>query len=153
MSCKVFHRPLLSSHSGFRVTHIVHRSNKWSEVDPSVVVVSSVAELLESNVDLVVIATPVSTHFTYTKLCLEAGLVFFRIPIHLICCFPVSKHVVVEKPFTNTVAEAQELTSLAADMGLKLSVFHNRRYDSDFLTLCDVLNQVIWLVCLFVCFC
>jgi predicted dehydrogenase len=71
-----------------------------------------------------VINTPSVTHFEYTKMALLAG-----------------KHVVVEKPFTATVEEAKELIALAKSQNLKLSVYHNRRYDSDFKTVKKVLDE------------
>jgi scyllo-inositol 2-dehydrogenase (NADP+) len=69
------------------------------------------------DIDLVVIATPNDTHFPLARSALLAG-----------------KHVVVDKPFTVTVAEADDLIALAATSGRVLSVFHNRRWDGDFLT-------------------
>jgi scyllo-inositol 2-dehydrogenase (NADP+) len=69
------------------------------------------------DIDLVVIATPNVTHFPFASAALLAG-----------------KHVVVDKPFTVTVAEADDLIALAAACGRVLSVFHNRRWDGDFLT-------------------
>ncbi|MCS2441406.1 Gfo/Idh/MocA family oxidoreductase [Bacteroides uniformis] len=74
--------------------------------------------------DLVVINTPDSTHYEYARRALEAG-----------------KHVVVEKPFTTTVAEAEELVALAASRGLTLSVYQNRRWDCDFLTVKQILSK------------
>jgi predicted dehydrogenase len=65
-----------------------------------------------------VIPTPNDTHFPLAKAALEAG-----------------KHVVVDKPFTVTLSQARELDTLARSLGRVLSVFHNRRWDSDFLTL------------------
>jgi predicted dehydrogenase len=87
-------------------------------VDRPEVVVGTVEEVLaRSGVDVVVIATPNDTHVNLARRALEAG-----------------KHVVVDKPFTLTLAEARELTLLAAWTGRQLSVFHNRRWDADFLT-------------------
>jgi predicted dehydrogenase len=68
-------------------------------------------------IELVVVNTPDVTHYAYTKAALEAG-----------------KHVVVEKPFVTTVAQAEELISLAAKKGLLLTVYQNRRLDGDFLS-------------------
>jgi scyllo-inositol 2-dehydrogenase (NADP+) len=75
--------------------------------------------------DLIVIASPNATHFEIAKAALEAG-----------------KHVVVDKPFTVTVAEADGLIGLAESRGLKLTVFHNRRWDGDFLTVRRVLPEL-----------
>ena len=63
------------------------------------------------------VGTPNETHYPLAKQALEAG-----------------KHVVVDKPFAATSAEARELMELAQEMGLVLAPFHNRRWDGDFLT-------------------
>jgi predicted dehydrogenase len=80
--------------------------------------------LNDPDIDLVVIATPNDTHFPLAKAALEAG-----------------KHVVVDKPFTVTLSQARELESLAKHCGRVLSVFHNRRWDSDFLTVSALINE------------
>ena len=80
--------------------------------------VGTVEEVLaRPGVDVVVIATPNDTHVDLARRALEAG-----------------KHVVVDKPFTLTLAEARELALLAGRAERQLSVFHNRRWDADFLT-------------------
>ncbi|MFN3387771.1 MAG: oxidoreductase [Allosphingosinicella sp.] len=78
----------------------------------------------DAAIDLVVIATPNATHFPLARAALEAG-----------------KHVVVDKPFAVTVAEADALIALAAARGRVLSVFHNRRWDGDFLTVREILDS------------
>lgn len=78
----------------------------------------------DPDIDLVVIATPNDTHFPLAKAALEAG-----------------KHVVVDKPFTVTLSQARELENLAKHCGRILSVFHNRRWDSDFLTVSALINE------------
>nr|VXZ84095.1 Uncharacterized oxidoreductase ydgJ [Klebsiella pneumoniae] len=78
----------------------------------------------DPDIDLVVIATPNDTHFPLAKAALEAG-----------------KHVVVDKPFTVTLSQARELESPAKHCGRILSVFHNRRWDSDFLTVSALINE------------
>ncbi|STU70488.1 putative oxidoreductase [Klebsiella variicola] len=86
---------------------------------------SAAKDLLnDPDIDLVVIATPNDTHFPLAKAALEAG-----------------KHVVVDKPFTVTLSQARELESLAKHCGRVLSVFHNRRWDSDFLTVRALINE------------
>ena len=75
-------------------------------------------------VDLVVIATPNESHFPLAEAALRAG-----------------KHVVVDKPFTVTLAEADALIALAAERGRLLTVFHNRRWDGDFLTLRSLIDS------------
>lgn len=86
--------------------------------------VESLERLLDC-CDLVVIASPNTTHFSIAKAALGAG-----------------KHVVVDKPFTVTLDEADQLISLAKARGLTLTVFHNRRWDSDFLTLKRILPRI-----------
>ncbi|ORY31438.1 oxidoreductase [Naematelia encephala] len=78
----------------------------------------------DPEVDLVVIATPNTSHYSYSKAALEAG-----------------KHVLIEKPITPTAEEAEELVALAKSKGLILSVYQNRRWDSDFLTVKELLTS------------
>src|SRR5690606_10858530 len=99
MSGKVFHAPFIKEHPGFSLTAVVKRNREESkEKYPDAVIYRSVEEMLENaDVDLVVVNTPVQTHFDYVKASLEAG-----------------KNVIVEKPFTVGTAEAEELVRLAA---------------------------------------
>jgi predicted dehydrogenase len=80
--------------------------------------------LADDKVELVVVNTPSYTHYEYAKKSLQAG-----------------KHTIVEKPFTATVAEAKELIELANAKGVKLSVFQNRRYDSDLRTVEKIIKE------------
>jgi predicted dehydrogenase len=122
MSGKVFHAPFLVFHTGFELIGAWERSNKLIQNDyPNVKSYQSLEELLSDDIDLVIVNTPVATHFEFAKKALLAG-----------------KHVLVEKEFTSTVAEAQELHNLATSKGLKLSVFQNRRFDSDFKTVASI---------------
>jgi len=75
-----------------------------------------------ADIDLVIVPTPNDTHFPLARDALMAG-----------------KHVVVDKPFTLTLAEATQLTELATRQQRVLSVFHNRRWDGDFLTVKDLI--------------
>lgn len=125
MSGKVFHAPFLNFHSGFKLKGSWERSKKLIQADyPSVKSYASIEDLLEDDIDLVVVNTPVETHYEYAKKALLAG-----------------KHTLVEKAFTTTVAQAQELAKLAAEKGLKLAVFQNRRWDSDFKTVKKVVTD------------
>lgn len=81
-------------------------------------------DLMERS-DLVVIASPNQTHFPIARQALETG-----------------RHVVVDKPFTVDVAEADELIRIARERQVVLTVFHNRRWDADFLTVRDVLPKL-----------
>lgn len=102
--------------------HISH--DKWKAV-PGAVYTNRLEELLNNKeLDVIVVNTPSSYHYTYAKKVLEAG-----------------KHCVVEKPFTHTAVEAAELFALAKEKGLVLEAYQNRRFDSDFLTLQKVLDS------------
>ena len=120
MSGKVFHAPFIAANPNFNLVGCWERSSKNIEAAyPGTKSYDSYEALLaDTTIDLVVVNSPNDTHYTYAKSALLAG-----------------KHVVVEKAFTNTSAEAQELNELANKKGLKLAVFQNRRYDADFLTL------------------
>jgi len=124
MSGKVFHAPFLNEHPGFYIAAIVERNKQDSKEKYSdATIYLSVDEMLsEADIDLVVVNTPVQTHFEFVKKALEAG-----------------KNVVVEKPFTVNTAEAEELVNLAKEKNLFLSVYQNRRFDRDFLKVKEVL--------------
>jgi len=126
MSGKVFHAPFLAIHPGFELLGSWERSKKLIQEDyPEVKSFPSLESILEDDsIDLVIVNTPVATHFEYAKKVLLAG-----------------KHAVVEKAFTTTVAEAQELAALAKEKGLKLSVFQNRRWDSDLKTVKKIIDD------------
>ncbi|WP_418264378.1 Gfo/Idh/MocA family oxidoreductase [Flavobacterium faecale] len=118
MSGKVFHAPFLHLHQGFELMGSWERSKKLIQNDyPEVISYPSLEAVLESDAELVVVNTPTASHFEYTKKVLLAG-----------------KHAIVEKAFTTTLAEAKELADLAQQKRLKLAVFQNRRWDSDFKT-------------------
>ncbi len=123
-----FHAPLIQGVSGLELTAISSSdSAKVRGALPDVEVEDSPEALLSrSDIDLIVIPTPNETHYPLASQALAAG-----------------KHVVVDKPFTVTLDEAKALTEQAEQAGLVLSVFHNRRWDSDFLTLEQVLDSKI----------
>ena len=125
MSGKVFHAPFLNFHPGFELLGSWERSKKLIHQDfPAVKSYSTLEDLLEDDVDLVVINTPVETHYEFAKKVLLAG-----------------KHAIVEKAFTTTVAQAEELAAIAKEKGLKLAVFQNRRWDSDFKTVQKIITD------------
>jgi predicted dehydrogenase len=119
MSGKVFHAPLLTAHTGYVLKSIVERTkSEAGTYYPKAIIRRSFEELIADNqIELVIVNTPDHTHYPLTKLALEAG-----------------KHVIVEKPFTQTVEEGLKLISLAKEKNKLLSVFQNRRWDGDFLT-------------------
>ncbi|PLT48285.1 Myo-inositol 2-dehydrogenase [Paenibacillus pasadenensis] len=123
LSGAVFHAPLIAAEEGLTLTGVVtSQREKVLEDYPEVQVHDDVESLLASGVELVVVASPNTLHYEHARSAILAG-----------------KHVVVEKPFTNTSKEAEELIALAREKGVRLSVFHNRRWDNDFLTVQQVL--------------
>ncbi len=126
MSGRVFHAPLIHHHAGFSLVGCWERSNKViSQYYSSARSFDGIEELLaDPTVDLVVVNTPTLTHFEFTKMALEHG-----------------KHVLVEKAFAGNAGEAAELRDLAQKKRRKLAVFQNRRWDSDFQSVQNVLQQ------------
>jgi predicted dehydrogenase len=125
ISAKAFHAPFFKILPQYKVTAVLERHKQESKsLFPEAVVVTKVEDLLLQDVDLVVITTPNDTHFPYTLKALQAG-----------------KHVVVEKPFTITSEDALLLIDAAQQYNRILSVYQNRRYVSDFLTVEDILAK------------
>src|SRR5688572_28781733 len=126
MSGKVFHAPFIDAHTDFQLYGVVERTKQLAKQKyPRVIIFRSLEEMLADDaVELVIVNTPNATHYDYTKKALEAG-----------------KHVVVEKPFTTEVHEGEELIALAAEKNRVLSVYQNRRWDSDFMTVKRVIND------------
>ena len=123
LSGSVFHAPLLAADPAFSLdvisTSDAGRQSAASARYPGVRLVDTPADILglAGDLDLLVLGTPPATHYPLAKAALEAGL-----------------DVVVDKPFTVRSAEGAELIGLAAALGRVLTVFQNRRWDGDFLT-------------------
>lgn len=126
MSGKLFHAPFIHIHPGFELYGVWERTkNIAQERYKHIKTFRNLESLLsDSSIELVVVNTPNITHFEYASQALLAN-----------------KHVVVEKPFTTTSAEAEQLIRLAKEQKKLLSVYHNRRYDSDFKTIKKVIND------------
>lgn len=122
---RVFHAPLIGSVPGLRLTKVVERhADEARSRYPWVGVVRDPEALLaDHEVDLVVVATPNASHVELARAALGAR-----------------KHVVVEKPFATTAAEAGELIGLARERGRLVTCFQNRRWDGDFLTVAALLR-------------
>lgn len=126
----VFHAPLIAATAGLALDTVVtsnpERQQQARAEHPDVRVSATPDELLAraADLDLVVIASPNKTHVPLATAALKAGL-----------------PVVVDKPIAGTAAEARELAALAEERGLLLSVFQNRRWDNDFLTLRKLLAE------------
>ncbi len=126
MSGRIFHAPFLSTHPGFNLKAVAERSKKIMAVQyPDIISYDSVDELLnDAEIELVVVNTPNHTHYDLATLALDAG-----------------KHVLIEKPTARTVDEVTGLYQLARKKGLKVFVYQNRRWDSDFLAVKQVLES------------
>lgn len=126
---KVFHAPLLTGIPGLKLLKVYETrpenikdiQKKYRETR----VVSNINDIFDDqDIQLVVVATPNRFHFDYAKLAMAKG-----------------KHVVVEKPFTVTSQEADELIAIAKQTNTLLTVHHNRRWDSDFKTVVKIIQS------------
>ncbi|MEI6409730.1 MAG: Gfo/Idh/MocA family oxidoreductase [Bacteroidota bacterium] len=131
LSGRYLQAPFFENNPDFHLKTIMTRQDVQA-VFPQVQKADNFADILaDADIDLVSISSPNETHFDYARQALLAG-----------------KHVLVEKPFTATVAEAEELIALAKKQEKHLFVFQNRRFDSDFLTVkkvieCEQLGELL----------
>jgi predicted dehydrogenase len=123
---RTFHAPVISAVDGLRLAAILQRHGSEAEqAYPTALVVRNLDELLAiDSLRLIVIATSNTSHFELAKQCLQAG-----------------RNVVVDKPFTTSYAEAAELVSVAQKQQRVISVYQNRRWDGDFLTVQRLLAE------------
>ncbi|KAE8448183.1 hypothetical protein EG329_009787 [Mollisiaceae sp. DMI_Dod_QoI] len=129
MSAKVFHIPLILVTPTFKLHSIVQRTPKPSDDaatdHPSAKIYHSADDMFaDPAIDIIVITTTPDTHFSFTKSALQAG-----------------KHVLVEKPFVPTSAEAQQLIDISSKTGKLICVYQNRRWDTDFLTVRKLMSD------------
>ena len=108
----VFHAPFIQSCARLSLEAI---ATSRDVPDGIAAVIDPLALIADPAVQLIVISTPNDSHFPLAKAALEAG-----------------KHVVIDKPFTVSVAEADALIALAGKQDRLLTAFHNRRWDGDF---------------------
>ncbi|WP_291277725.1 Gfo/Idh/MocA family oxidoreductase [Galactobacter sp.] len=129
-SGRIFHTPFIHADPDFTLSLVVtgnaDRASQVRETYPATEVVATTAEVFDraGELDLVVIGTPPATHADLARQALEAGL-----------------DVIVDKPFTVTSEEGRELVALAQRLGRRLTVFQNRRWDGDFLSLRHALES------------
>lgn len=123
---KSFHAPLIGVEPRLRLARVVTaRKDEVARAYPEAIVSTDAGSVLSSDdVDLVVIATPNKTHASIARDALLAG-----------------KHVVVDKPFVPESTEGADLIALAAERARMLTVFHNRRWDADFLTVARLIRE------------
>jgi scyllo-inositol 2-dehydrogenase (NADP+) len=122
---QAFHAPMIRGIEGMELACVLerHTSNAQQRY-PNVRIARTLDEMLsDKSINLCVVATPNDSHFSYTKACLEAD-----------------RDVVVDKPITPTMAEAEELVALAEKRGRLISVYQDRRYDGAYLTVKKLIN-------------
>ena len=128
LSGRVFHAPLIATNPHFRLTRIYSsKQDSAFEIQskyPDCEHTFDINDVFEDDIDLVVVTSPNRFHFSLAKRAIEAR-----------------KHVVVEKPFTVNSSEARELSEMSKSGKLACSVFHNRRWDSDFKTIKKVIDS------------
>jgi predicted dehydrogenase len=125
LSGQVFHAPFIDVNPHFNLHTIVTTGTLAGEKYPFVKITPSFDELLTNpEIDLVIVCSPNALHFQHANAALQAG-----------------KHVIVEKPFTVNSAEAQNLIDISHKTGKLVFPFHNRRWDSDFLTIKYLIAQ------------
>jgi predicted dehydrogenase len=123
---KVFHCPFVAAVPGLELTAILQRKGDTAAAAyPSAKIARSMDEILnDASIDLVVVGTPNDSHVEFATAALHAG-----------------KHVVVDKPVAPSSAEVRSLIELANAQGKLLAPFHNRRYDTDFLTVSKLIRE------------
>ena len=126
---KIFHAPIITSLTNFNLAMICTTNDKSVAIIKSLYPNTKIASdplmiINEPTIELVIIATPNSEHFPLAIKALKAG-----------------KHVVVEKPFTVTSAEADFLIALSEQKQQIITVHHNRRWDSDFKTVQKIIEN------------
>lgn len=117
MSGRLFHAPFIDTHKHFKLYAVTERHEKKAALRyHDLISHNSVDDLIaDTKIELVIVNTPNNTHYEFSKKALLAG-----------------KHVLVEKPFAATSAEAKELFDLSRTVNRKVMVYQNRRWDSDF---------------------
>ncbi len=125
-SATVFHLPLLRVLSEYEIDSVISsREDEVQKLLPGVKVFANLEEaLVNSSAELYIITTPHHLHYSQAKQVLHAG-----------------KHVVIEKPFVMRISEGEELIKLSEEKQVILSVYHNRRWDSGFLTLQKLIKE------------
>jgi predicted dehydrogenase len=123
---RTLHAPLIRSTPGLNLAAVVtsRPADLQADLPDCEALADAAAAFVDPAIDLAVIATPNGTHASLVEAALRAG-----------------KHVVVDKPFTLSLADARRLAALAEERGRLLSVFQNRRWDADFLGLLALLRE------------
>lgn len=124
-SARIFHLPFIDLDPAFELVAVSSRQAELRTDHPHIHHYETGPDLIAAtDADLIVITSPNDSHFPLARAALEAG-----------------KHVLVEKPIAIRSGEAADLIRLAEAKGLTLSVFHNRRFDGDFMTLAELVQS------------
>jgi predicted dehydrogenase len=123
---RIFHAAVIAETPGLELACIVQRrGEEAAKAHPGVPICQSIDEMLsDKSIHLVVVATPSYSHFEIAHECLRAG-----------------RNVLVDKPFTLTSDEAEQLIDEARKRGVLVTAYQNRRWDGDFVTLKQVLSS------------
>ena len=126
VSGSVFHAPFLNHHPAFEFSAVVERTKKKAHLEyPKVKSYNSIDELLlDDSIELIIVNTPNETHFEFALKAIKAN-----------------KHVMVDKPFCATAAQAKQLFKEAKINHVLVLPFQNRRYDSDFISVKKVVES------------
>jgi scyllo-inositol 2-dehydrogenase (NADP+) len=126
MSGRIFHAPFINAHAGFSLDAVAERhTKKAAAFYPDIKSYDTLEEVIHHpDLELIIINTPNYTHFELAKQALQAG-----------------KHVLIEKPVAATAAQAKELFDLGRQVNRQVLVYQNRRWDSDFLAVKQVLEM------------
>ena len=128
LSGRIFHSPFIAANPAFSLDVISTsndaRAQQAREQHPSATVVATPDELLDSELDLVVLASPAQVHLEQAQAAIAAGMA-----------------VVIDKPFAASVAEATRIIDASEDAGVPLTVYQNRRWDGDFRTVRKLLDE------------
>lgn len=125
MSGRIFHAPFLNAHPGFSLDAVAERHiKKAAKFYPKIRSYDTLEEVINNpELELIVVNTPNYTHFDLARQVLQAG-----------------KHVLIEKPIAATAAEAKALFDLGREVNREVFVYQNRRWDSDFMAVKEVLE-------------
>lgn len=126
MSGRIFHAPFLSTNPAFQLKAVVERhEKKAAKTYPAILSYNSVDELInDPEIDLVVVNTPNYLHFEHATQALKAG-----------------KHVLIEKPAAATGTEVKQLFDLGREVNRHVMIYQNRRYDSGFISVKEVIES------------
>ena len=126
MSGQVFHAPFINAHPAFALCSVTERNKKVAnQFYPDIVSFDTVDEVInDPDLELIIVNTPNNTHFDYAVKALTAG-----------------KHVLVEKPCTASLQQTKELFEIAKQNNRQVFVYQNRRWDSDFQSVKEIIES------------